>query len=110
MAFVMCGILAGVAGLVNSSANASVNSAEIGSGIELDAILAVALGGNLLGGGRFSIAGSVIGAYTIRAITVTLYAMNVRADQLNVFKAIIIVIIIVASSDVFKEKIRKLIK
>lgn len=108
MAFVICGVLAGVAGLVGSSSLGSVNSGELGLGLEMDAILAVALGGNMLGGGKFSIAGSVIGAYTIQAITTTLYAMNVRADQLNVFKAIIIIIIIVASSDVFKEKIRKL--
>jgi simple sugar transport system permease protein len=85
-----------------------VNAGELGLGIELDAILAVALGGNMLGGGKFSIAGSVIGAYTIQAITITLYAMNVRADQLYVFKAAIIVIIIVVSCDVFKENFRKL--
>lgn len=108
MAFVICGVLAAVAGLVGSSGVGSVNAGELGLGIEMDAILAVALGGNMLGGGKFSIAGSVIGAYTIQAITTTLYAMNVRADQLKVFKAIIIVVIIVASSEVFKEKFRKL--
>ncbi len=108
MAFVICGILAGAAGLVGSSSLGSVNSGELGLSLEMDAILAVALGGNMLGGGKFSIAGSVIGAYTIQAITTTLYAMNVRADQLNVFKAAIIIVIIVASSDVFKEKVRKL--
>jgi simple sugar transport system permease protein len=106
--FIMCGVLCGVAGLVGSSAVGSVNSTELGIGIELDAILAVALGGNLLGGGKFSIAGSVIGAYTIKAITITLYAMNVRADQLNVFKAIIIVIMILVSSEVFKDNFKKL--
>ena len=74
----------------------------------MDAIFAVALGGNMLGGGKFSIAGSVIGAYTIQAITTTLYAMSVRADQLNVFKAFIIIVTIVASSDVFKDKVQKL--
>lgn len=108
MAFVICGVLAGVAGLVGSSSVGSVNSGELGVGIEMDAILAVALGGNMLSGGKFSIAGSVIGAYTIQAITTTLYAMNVRADQLYVFKAIVIILIIVASSDVFKSKVRKL--
>ena len=108
MAFVICGLLSGVAGLVGSSSIGSVNSGELGLSIEMDAILAVALGGNMLGGGKFSIAGSVIGAYTIQAITTTLYAMSVRADQLNVFKAIIIIVIIVASSDVFKERIKKL--
>jgi simple sugar transport system permease protein len=74
----------------------------------MDAILAVALGGTLLGGGKFTIAGSVIGAYTIQAITTTLYAMQVRADSLYVFKAVIIIVIIVVSSEVFKEKFRKL--
>ncbi len=108
MVFVICGVLAGVAGLVGSSSLGSVNSGELGLGLEMDAILAVALGGNLLSGGKFSIAGSVIGAYTIQAITTTLYAMNVRADQLNVFKALIIIVIIVANSDVFKERIKKL--
>jgi len=107
MAFVICGVLAGAAGLVGSSSVGSVNSGELGLSIEMDAILAVALGGNDLFGGKFSIAGAVIGAYTIQAITTTLYAMNVRADQLNVFKAVIIIVIIVASSDVFKEKIKR---
>jgi len=83
-----------------------VNSDELGRYIELDAILAVALGGTLLSGGKFTIAGSVIGAYTIQAITTTMYAMQVRADQLSVFKAVVIVIIIVVSSDVFKEKFK----
>ncbi len=109
MVFVIFGVLAGVAGLVGSSSLGSVNSGELGLGIEMDAILAVALGGNMLGGGKFSIAGSVIGAYTIQAITTTLYAMNVRADQLYVFKALIIIVIIVASSDVFKERVKKLV-
>jgi simple sugar transport system permease protein len=106
--FIICGVLAGVAGLVGSSGVGSVNAGELGLGIELDAILAVALGGNMLGGGKFTIAGSVIGAYTIQAITTTLYAMNVRADQLYVFKALIIIFIIVVSSDVFKDIFKNL--
>jgi simple sugar transport system permease protein len=108
MTFVICGVLCGVAGLMGASSLGSVNSDELGRFIELDAILAVALGGTLLGGGKFSLAGSIIGAYTIQAITTTLYAMQVRADQLNVFKALIIVFIIVLSSEVFKEKIKRL--
>ena len=66
---------------------------------------AVALGGNFLGGGKFSLIGSVIGAYTIQALTTTLYAMNVKADQLPVYKAIVVVIIVTLQSDVFKKYI-----
>lgn len=61
--------------------------------MELDAILAVAIGGNSLGGGKFSLAGSVIGAFTIQALTTTLYAMHVSSDQVPVYKAIVVVII-----------------
>ena len=74
----------------------------------MDAILAVALGGNFLGGGKFSLIGSVIGAYTIQALTTTLYAMNVKADQLPVYKAIVVVIIVTLQSDVFKKYIANL--
>ena len=56
-------------------------------------------------GGKFSLIGSVIGAYTIQALTTTLYAMNVKADQLPVYKAIVVVIIVTLQSDVFKKYI-----
>ena len=108
MTFVIFGVLAGVAGLVGSSSIGSVNSDELGRYIEMDAILAVALGGTLLGGGKFTLAGSIIGAYTIQAITTTLYAMQVRSDSLYVFKAIIIIVIIIVSSEVFKDKVKML--
>ena len=88
------------------SASSRIYSADannIGLNLEMDAILAVALGGNFLGGGKFSLIGSVIGAYTIQALTTTLYAMNVKADQLPVYKAIVVIIIVTLQSDVFKK-------
>lgn len=103
LTYVICGLLAGVAGLVASSRIYSADANNIGLNLEMDAILAVALGGNVLGGGRFSMAGSIIGAYTIQALTTTLYAMNVSGDQLPVYKAIVVVIIVTLQSPVFKK-------
>ena len=103
LTYVICGVLAGIAGLVASSRIYSADANNIGLNLEMDAILAVALGGNFLGGGKFSLIGSVIGAYTIQALTTTLYAMNVKADQLPVYKAIVVVIIVTLQSDVFKK-------
>lgn len=103
LTYVICGFLAGVAGLVASSRIYSADCNNIGLNNEMDAILAVALGGNALGGGKFSLMGSVIGAYTIQALTTTLYAMNVKADQLPVYKAIVVVIIVVLQSPVFQK-------
>ena len=76
--------------------------------MELDAILAVALGGNSLGGGKFNLAGSIIGAYTIQAITTTLYALGVSSAQAPVFKAIVVILIVVIQSGPAKDYFKKL--
>ena len=75
----------------------------------MDAILAVALGGNSLAGGKFSLAGSIIGAYTIQALSTTLLAFGVKTEQAPVIKAIVIIIIVAiqapAIQDVYKRQI-----
>ena len=105
MAYAFCGLCAGIAGLVASSRIYSADANNIGLNMELDAIAAVALGGNSLGGG-FSLLGSVIGAYTIQALTTTLYAMSVPADQIPVYKAIVVILIVAVQSEELK-KFRK---
>lgn len=105
LTYVICGVLAGVAGFVASSRIYSADANNIGLNLEMDAILAVALGGNVLGGGKFSLMGSVIGAYTIQALTTVLYGMNVSSDQLPVYKAIVVVIIVVLQSPVFQRMV-----
>ena len=101
LAYGFCGICSGLAGLIASSRIYSADANNIGLNMELDAILAVAIGGNSLGGGKFSLAGSVIGAYTIQALTTTLYAMHVSSDQVPVYKAIVVVIIVALQSPGF---------
>ncbi len=100
--YVFCGLSSGLAGLISASRIYSSDANNIGLNIELDAILAVALGGNSLGGGKFSIAGSVIGAITIQALTTSLYAMGVPATQLPVYKAIVVILIVTIQSEEFK--------
>ncbi len=102
LCYVLCGLFAGIAGIVASSRITSADSNNIGLNYEMDAILAVALGGNSLGGGKFNLAGSIIGAYTIQAITTTMYAMGVSTSQAPVFKAIVIIIIVAIQSPVVK--------
>ncbi len=105
--FVICGFCAGIAGMVASSRIYSADSNNIGLNYEMDAILAVALGGNSLGGGKFNMAGSIIGAYTIQTITTTLLAMGVSTDQAPVVKAVIVVLIVVIQAPIFKSWIEK---
>ena len=102
LAYMLCGLFAAIAGIVASSRITSADSNNIGLYLEMDAILSVALGGNSLGGGKFNLAGSIIGAYTIQAITTTLYALGVSSIQAPVYKAIIVVIIVVIEAPPFK--------
>ena len=102
LCYVICGLYAGTAGIVATSRIYSADSNNIGLNLELDAILAVALGGNSLGGGRFNLAGSIIGAYTIQAITTTMYALGVAKAQAPVYKAIIVILIVVVQSPAVK--------
>ena len=110
MCYAICGLCAGLAGMVATSRIYSADTNNIGLNMELDAILSVALGGNSLGGGKFSLAGSIIGAYTIQAITTTLYALGVSSAQAPVFKAIVVIIIVVIQAEPAKAFFKKLTK
>ena len=88
LVYAFSGFCAGVSGLVESSLIRAADANNAGLNMEMDAILAVALGGTLLSGGKFYIGGSVIGAITIQTLTTTMYALGVSADQLPVVKAI----------------------
>jgi len=105
--YLVCGLCAGIAGIVASSRITSADSNNIGLDMELDAILAVALGGNSLGGGRFNLAGSIIGAYTIQAITTTMLAMGVSTAVNPVFKAIVVIAIVAIQAPPVKAWFKK---
>src|SRR5574344_1039235 len=100
--YVFCAFSSGIAGVIASSRIYSSDANNIGLNMELDAILAVALGGNSLGGGKFNLAGSIIGAITIQALATSLYAIGVSGDQLPVYKAVVVILIVLLQSNEFK--------
>jgi simple sugar transport system permease protein len=106
LAFVIMGLCVAIAAFIKVSRLSTINYSVIAKDIEMDAILAVALGGNALSGGKFSMVGSIIGAYTIQALTTTLYANNVPSDALPAYKAVVIIILVVASAPAVKEFIK----
>ncbi len=108
LSFMILGVCTAVAGCINVSKIGLINHETILADIEMDAILAVAIGGNALSGGKFSLAGSVIGAYVIQALTVTLYATKVPSTAIKAYKAIVIIIIVVMSSPIIKAYVLKL--
>ena len=70
----------------------------------MDAILAVALGGNSLSGGKFNMTASILGAYVIQFLTTTLYKFNVKSDAISAYKAVVVIILVVISAPVVREK------
>ena len=108
LSFVLLGVCVSVAGVIGVCRLGQLNHKTLLVDIEMDAILAVAIGGNNLGGGKFKISGSVLGAYIIQMLTTTLYAMNVAPVNVKAYKAIVIIIIVVAGSPVVKNKLTTL--
>jgi galactofuranose transport system permease protein len=91
LAYMICGVLSGIAGLIVVGINSSSDANQVGLNMELDAIAAVAVGGTSLAGGKVSIVGTVIGALIMQLIRTTLLAWGVPDAIALVVKAAIIV-------------------
>ena len=99
VAYTFCGFCAGVAGLVASSNIRTSDANNIGLNYELDAILAVVIGGTLMAGGRFSLLASIIGAIVIQATTTSMYAVGVPANAVLAIKGLVVILVILLYSD-----------
>jgi galactofuranose transport system permease protein len=103
--YAVCGLCAGIAGLIVSSDVKSADGNNAGLLVELDAILAVVLGGTSLSGGKFTLLGSVIGALIIQTLTNTILMSGVQAQYNLVVKAVFVLIVSILQAD----KVRNLI-
>lgn len=110
LSFVILGLCVTVVGLIKTSRLSTINYSVIAKDIEMDAILAVALGGNALSGGKFNIMASVIGDYVIQFLTTTLYKFNVSSEALPAYKAVVVIALVVASAPAVKDKLMVLKK
>lgn len=108
LSFMILGVCCAISGAIGVSRMGLINHETLLLDIEMDAILAVAIGGNSLSGGKFSLTGSVIGAYIIQALTITLYAMKVPSMAVKAYKAIVIIAIVVLGSPIVKQYVLQL--
>jgi len=108
LTFVILGVCVAVAALIKVSRISSINYSVIAKDIEMDAILAVALGGNKLGGGKFNMAASILGAYVIQFLTTTLYGMRVSSEALSAYKAVVVILLVVLSAPIVRDKLASL--
>lgn len=103
--YTLTGFLSGVAGLIYSSRISSCDSNNAGVNYEMDAILAVVLGGTSMTGGKFSLTGTIIGSLIIRTITTLVYYFGITSESIMAFKAVIILVVIIIQSEPIRKRL-----
>ena len=101
--YVMIGLCSGLAGIIFTADVQSADAAFIGLWIELEAILAVVIGGTAMTGGRYSLAGTVVGALIIQTLITTLLTRAVPVQYTLIFQASVVVIVLILQSSKVKE-------
>jgi ribose transport system permease protein len=89
LAFVLSGTLAAVAGILLAGFGGV--SAQVGQGLEFDAITACVLGGVVLGGGRGSVVAAMAGALTLEALFTWLNLQGISGALEDTVQGVIII-------------------
>ena len=92
MVYAASGLLAGLAGLIETARLGASDAQKVGLNMELDAIAATVVGGTPLAGGRASILGTLVGALIMQVITTTVNMRDYPYAWSLVVKAAIILV------------------
>ncbi|WP_251153431.1 ABC transporter permease [Cellulosimicrobium sp. Marseille-Q4280] len=103
--YAVCSLFAGLAGLMISSGTMAADANNAGLFIELDAILAVVIGGTSLAGGKFSLSGTLVGVLIIQTLTFTVTLLGISPSVTPLFKAVVVIAVCLAQSPVVRDKL-----
>lgn len=98
-AYAICGLCAAWAGVIIASDTHTSDPVSVGLYIELDAILAVVIGGGSLAGGRIHLGMTVLGVVVIQALTTSILVTGVPPEYNLVVKAVMVVTVLLLQSD-----------
>jgi len=96
--YVFVAFCAALAGLMIASNTSAADANNAGLFIELDAILAVVIGGTSLAGGRFSLTGTLIGAMFIQTLATTIPTIGIPSETNYLFKAVVVIFVCLLQS------------
>lgn len=102
--YMFSGLCAGIAGLIICADIKAADANNAGLFLELDAIAAVIIGGTMWGG-RFTLAGSIIGTLIIQSLTTTILTRGIAPEVTLVFKAVVIIGVALIQSEDFRRLI-----
>ena len=97
--YAISGLTAGIAGIFATASVMTVDISRTGDQMEMDAILAVVIGGTSLAGGKFNLTGATIGALLIATLDKTVVFLGISSSATPAFKAIVIVVLCLLQSD-----------
>jgi simple sugar transport system permease protein len=98
-AYIICGLCAAWAGVILAADTHTSDPVSIGLYVELDAILAVVIGGGSLSGGRIYLGMTVLGALVIQALTTSILTSGLPPEYNLVVKAIVVIVVLLLQSD-----------
>ncbi|WP_262284058.1 ABC transporter permease [Micromonospora sp. MA102] len=104
LVYVISAVCAAIAGFMMTANVSSADGNAAGLWVELDAILAVVIGGTSLAGGRFSLSGTILGALLIQTLTTTVYAMNISPQTSLLFKAVVVIAVCLIQAPGFRAR------
>ncbi|PPL19487.1 sugar ABC transporter permease [Microterricola pindariensis] len=96
--YTFCAFCAAIAGIILTANQTAADANNTGLFIELDAILAVVIGGTSLMGGRYSLTGTLVGALVIQTLVTTVYTVGIPPIATMVFKAAVVTVVCLLQS------------
>jgi ribose/xylose/arabinose/galactoside ABC-type transport system permease subunit len=107
LVYLISGICAGIAGIILTSDVKAADANYMGLWLELDAILAVVIGGTAMTGGRYSLWGTIVGALIIQSLTTTILTRGVQVQYTLIVKAVVVIFVILIQSERTREFLQK---
>ena len=104
--YIFSGLCAGIAGLIVAANIKGADANNAGDGLEMDAILAVVIGGTAMECGKFSLTGSIIGAIIMQTLTTTILTRGVPVQATRVVKALVVVAVILLQSEALRNRLK----
>ncbi|WP_413736622.1 galactofuranose ABC transporter, ATP-binding protein YtfT [Sodalis sp. RH21] len=105
--YVLSGLCAAIAGLIVTADIRGADANNAGLWLELDAILAVVIGGASLMGGRFNLLLSILGALIIQGMNTGILLSGFQPELNQVVKAVVVLCVLVMQSPKFIAYIRR---
>ncbi|WP_305781687.1 galactofuranose ABC transporter, ATP-binding protein YtfT [Candidatus Sodalis sp. SoCistrobi] len=96
--YMLCGLCAAVAGIIITADIQGADANNAGLWLELDAILAVVIGGGSLLGGRFHLLLSVVGALILQGMNTGILLSGFQPEFNLVVKAIVVLLVLMVQS------------